>query len=398
MSTSFVPEDNRLSTIERAVAHPLFYDLLLNRVSTFGPRRFRETFERLPSAKSVVLDFENSKKIISISKPAQQQISQLKILLEERTKGLFENKVFMGVLADLEWESESGNAIVSLQDTAYPKLLKEIYDAPQLLFVKGNLDLLNRTQVSIVGSRGPSQTGLRDTYAFSKSLAQSGLVITSGLAMGIDAAAHQGAIDAKPKSTVAVLAHGLDAIYPKRNQKLAQKILDGKGTLVSEFPIGIKPRPEYFPRRNRIISGVAKGVLVMEAAVKSGSLITAYSALNQNREVFAIPGSIHNPMARGCHRLIKEGAKLVETSQDILEEFPDFTEARADASVPNKPLVMKELSTSQTRILAVLDYEGTELNQIAESLKWPIDKVSSNLTMLELKGLVFSGEYGYRKA
>ena len=221
---------------------------------------------------------------------------------------------------DIAWlEASDRHHILSIHCDAYPALLKLINDPPSLLYVHGNLEILNDPQIGVVGSRNPTQSGNNSAYDFAKHLAQTGLCITSGLALGVDGAAHQGALDGNGP-TIAVTATGIDRVYPAKHRGLAHKIAEA-GAIITEFPVGSHPDSRHFPRRNRIISAMSYGVLVVEAALKSGSLITARLAMEQNREVFAIPGSIHNPLAKGCHQLIRQGAKLVETADDILEEM-----------------------------------------------------------------------------
>lgn len=210
--------------------------------------------------------------------------------------------------------------LLAWTDSHYPPRLREINRPPPILFIKGNKEALSQPQLAIVGSRQASQYGIETAYRLSREMGQAGLIITSGLALGIDKASHEGAlITSSP--TIAVLGSGLDIIYPFTHRTLAQHILTKQGTLLSEFPFGTSPKPAHFPQRNRIISGLSLGTLVVEAALRSGSLITARYALEQNREVFAIPGSIYNPLSVGCHQLLKQGAKLVMTPQDILEEL-----------------------------------------------------------------------------
>lgn len=221
--------------------------------------------------------------------------------------------------AALAWAGEPGNAILTLADDAYPRSLLSIADPPCLLYAKGDLRLLTRPSLAIVGSRNATPGGLQNATRFARALAGSGFCIVSGLALGIDAAAHEGAL-AAAGGTVAVIGTGIDRVYPARHQSLARRIVE-HGLIVSEFPLGSKPLAANFPRRNRIISGLSLGVLVVEAALESGSLITARLAADQGREVFAIPGSIHSPQTKGCHRLIKQGAKLVESAEDLLEEL-----------------------------------------------------------------------------
>ncbi len=221
---------------------------------------------------------------------------------------------------DLGWLEGGGQRhLLTLADDRYPARLRTLDDAPPVLFAYGDPELLPLPQLAMVGSRAATPQGRENAHAFAAALSGRGLTITSGLADGIDGAAHQGALSAGGL-TIAVCATGLDQVYPARHRDLARRIADC-GLLVSEFPVGVGPLAHHFPRRNRLISGLALGVLVVEAAVGSGSLVTARLALEQNREVFAIPGSIHNPQARGCHRLIRQGAKLVESVDDILEEL-----------------------------------------------------------------------------
>ena len=209
----------------------------------------------------------------------------------------------------------TGTAIVTMADADYPEPLRHIHDGPLVLYVRGDRSLLGREQIGIVGSRNATRAGLEHARSFAAALGQKGLLVTSGLALGVDGAAHAGALDAG-FPTVAVIGNGVDKPYPYRHRTLSERIA-GEGVIVSEYPPGTSAKAGHFPRRNRIISGLSRGILVVEAGLKSGSLITARLALEQGREVFAIPGSVHNPLARGCHHLIRQGAKLVETVDDI---------------------------------------------------------------------------------
>ena len=229
------------------------------------------------------------------------------------------NKTKPDISADLKWKLEDNHHIITLFDEAYPAQLKQLPDAPPILYVRGDPDYLKQPQLAVVGTRNPTAVGRKTAREFASHLSNAGITITSGLASGIDGASHEGALQGLA-GTIAVVAHGLDIVYPAQHQKLAQRITE-HGAVISEMPVGTQPQRGLFPRRNRLISALALGTLVVEAAFKSGSLITAKYALEQNREVFAIPGSIHNPMARGCHQLIRQGAKLVETAGDILEEL-----------------------------------------------------------------------------
>ncbi len=236
------------------------------------------------------------------------------------------------ISAALDWAQQAGNAILTLADPAYPQALLECADPPTLLYVKGHVELLNRPMLAMVGSRNATAQGERDAEAFARHLASAGLTIVSGLALGIDAAAHRGALDSRA-GTVAIIGTGADRLYPARNADLGRQIAE-RGAIVSEFPLGTPAVASNFPRRNRLIAGLAKGTLVVEAAPKSGSLITARLAAESGREVFAIPGSIHAPQSKGCHQLIRQGAKLVETAQDVLEElrWDSCGELRADSA------------------------------------------------------------------
>jgi DNA processing protein len=223
----------------------------------------------------------------------------------------------------LTWLEDNNNHVVTLADSDYPQALLNIPDPPLLLYVKGRVDLLNHVALAIVGSRSATPQGIHNAEAFARSLSDAGLCIISGLAHGIDAAAHRGALRGSGNgqgSSIAVVGTGLDKVYPASNRDLAHALAQ-HGTLISEFPLGTPPLAANFPRRNRLISGMGLGCLVVEASLQSGSLITARLALEQGREVFAIPGSIHAPQSKGCHALLKQGAKLVETAQDILEEL-----------------------------------------------------------------------------
>lgn len=220
------------------------------------------------------------------------------------------------VIAALQWASIADNHILHYEHEHYPPLLKEIYNPPMILFVQGNLDILSLPQIAIVGARKPTKEGFYNANLFASELANAGLVITSGLALGIDYTAHKAAVKLE-KPTIAVLGTGLNEIYPKKHTALSRDILETGGALMSEYPLHMPAKPQNFPRRNRIIAGLSLGTLVVEAAPKSGSLITARLSMEENREVFTIPGSIHKLQSRGCHQLIREGASLVETTFDI---------------------------------------------------------------------------------
>jgi len=242
-----------------------------------------------------------------------------RVVPEAIAAGIVSDERAEHVAAALDWAAQPGNSVLTLADAEYPKQLLELPDPPMLLYVRGDARLLAAASLAIVGSRNATPQGTSNAEAFARAFSGAGLAIVSGLALGVDAAAHRGGLAGRG-STVAVLGCGADVVYPEGNAGLFARIA-AKGTIVSEFPLGSPPLRDNFPRRNRLISGLSRGCLVVEAALASGSLITARLAAEQGREVFAIPGSIHSPLARGCHALIKQGAKLVESAQDVLEEL-----------------------------------------------------------------------------
>jgi len=296
--------------------------------------------------------------------------------------------------------------IINFNDVKYPQLLKQIYDPPLVLYVQGNSHLLNSPQLALVGSRSATKAACETAFILSKQLGQQHYVVTSGLALGIDAAAHQGALTERT-GTIGVVANGLDQVYPVRHKKLAQQIMSSGGAIVSEFFPGVLPRPGHFPKRNRLISGLSLGVVVIEAEMKSGSLITARCALEQNREVFAIPSSILNTQAKGCHWLIKQGAKLVEQCSDITDEF-DFTNQPSlhliNSLQVNQALILGVMPAEEKIIekglcndvlLASVGFEVTPVDKLVSRSRLPVDEVLTRLTMLELSGLVSAVPGGY---
>lgn len=310
------------------------------------------------------------------------------IAKKSQLTGLFDADLAKRVEATLEWGEQDNQSLLPLGAEHYPQRLQQISDPPILLSVRGSVSSLNDPQLAIVGSRHASKLGVNSAKDFAHYLSDQGLGITSGLALGIDTAAHEGGLLGIGK-TVAVVATGLDRIYPARNKALGHQIVE-QGAMVSEFPLGSKPLAFHFPQRNRIISGLSVGTLVVEAALKSGSLITARSALEQGREVFAMPGSINNPQAKGCHQLIKQGAKLVESGQDIFEELAGIIELKP-TTVPvqyeHSSETKLELETN-ARILAYLQYEPISLDELVVLSKMPVSEILSQMTLLELSGEV----------
>ena len=300
---------------------------------------------------------------------------------------------------DLEWLNAADNHhIITINCPEYPKLLKQTDSSPPLLYVHGELSIINDPQLAIVGSRNPTQSGMTSAYDFAKYLAQTGLCITSGLALGIDGSAHQGALDGNGP-TIAIIATGIDRVYPAKHRDLAHKIVE-TGAIISEFPIGTQPRSGNFPRRNRIISGLAHGTLVVEAALKSGSLITARLASEQGREVFSIPGSIHNPLAKGCHQLIRQGAKLVETAQDILEEMSAVIDlSDVDQSILEQPSNTDTTETNNIEsehqiLLDKMGYDPIPIDKLVVSTGFKAESIAAMLLILELQNQVSSNGGG----
>ncbi len=310
---------------------------------------------------------------------------------------------------DSEWLLRNSAQVVPLNDPRYPPLLLEIADPPPLLYVWGDVECLSAPQLAVIGSRRPSRQGLSDAHDFAKALAAGGFVVTSGLAYGIDAAAHQAALEAGGR-TVAVLGSGLDDIYPAVHADLAHAISE-RGAVISEFALGTPPRANQFPSRNRIISGLSLGVLVVEAAMQSGSLVTARLAAEQNREVFALPGSIHNPVSRGCNSLIRQGATLIQSTQDILTELGGWAEAPALAELTAKALALPlqsergpepvsapDLGEDEATVLAAIGAAPISLDEILVGTTQALPSLLAILADLELMGLIESRGGSYCRA
>ncbi|MEQ8206550.1 MAG: DNA-processing protein DprA [Woeseia sp.] len=288
----------------------------------------------------------------------------------------------------LRWSDEDGNLLIPVTSNDYPELLRQINGWPPLLYLKGSVDALHLPAIAIVGSRNPTRGGENNSQQFAKHLGECGFTIVSGLAQGIDSAAHRGALSAGA-TTIAVLGHGIDRVYPASNHDLAHAIA-GNGALLSEYPLGTPPRREHFPARNRLISGLSLGTLVIEAAYRSGSLITARLASEQGREVFAIPGSIHNALARGCHRLIRDGAKLVESAADIIDELRPLV----GHLMQHKDVVSNTENGAVVRnpehesLLTTMGFDPVSADELAAKCALTIEQVCSMLLILELEGQV----------
>jgi DNA processing protein len=294
----------------------------------------------------------------------------------------------------LDWLDKPHRHLITIFDDDYPELLKSIHSAPVILYAVGQREVLGSLHFAIVGSRNPSTSGRKMAEEFAAELSASGLTVCSGLALGIDYHSHLGALNSG-SATVAVLGNGLNTIYPARHKNIASQIVEN-GLLLSEYPPGTKPNPGNFPQRNRIISGMSSGVLVVEAAKRSGSLITANYAIEQGRDVFAIPGSIHNPLARGTHSLIKQGAKLVETVDDIIEELAPILSLVIDKR--SFPVISKkmesELADDYKLLLNSMGYDGVTVDSLVELSGLTAEVVSSMLLILELEGMVESQQGG----
>ena len=381
-----------------------FYPLLLSLLPGVGPSTYWSLLEHFGSAQTVL--FSPPETLPRISTEAK------KVLYEFQRQGEISPLACKGLAVLEALEKQQAQLITHLHED-YPDLLKQTHRPPPVLYVKGNTTLLALPQIAIVGTRNPTNSGIENARIFSRYLSQGGFTITSGFAMGIDAAAHESALATTGK-TIAVMATGIDLIYPRRHQAMADMLLEQNGLLITEFVPGTAPHAVNFPRRNRIISGLSLGVLVIEAAVKSGSLITARYATEHNREVFAVPGSIHNPQSKGCHKLIKEGAQLVETGEDIIKQiegiihhFADqqaVVETKSDKRKPNKskPSTLNNayqhansLSKKEQQILASIGYDTIATEQVIERTGFTSAEVTATLLDLELRGVVKHSGWGY---
>jgi DNA processing protein len=330
---------------------------------------------------------EKARKLLEVfglpSNIFKAELSALRKVVSERVAMALTKEVSADILAQIEltrhWCENPNNHVLTLVDNAFPNALLNIADPPILIYAKGRLDLLSAQSIAVVGSRNATAQGIANAEKFSEALSGAGLTISSGMAAGIDTAAHQGGLRG-PGSTIAVIGTGADIVYPARNRGLAHLIADG-GCIVSEYPLGMPAIASNFPRRNRIISGLAQGVLVIEAAAKSGSLITARMASEQGRDVFAIPGSIHSPLSKGCHQLIKQGAKLVDSAQDILEEL--CIKPGIEGNCNSEPSNENELEDLLT---IALGYDPVHVDVLVERTGYDIGNLTGLLLERELEG------------
>lgn len=310
----------------------------------------------------------------------QDKASLARVVGERRASAIVAGADATQIQATLDWLADDANQLLTLADDDYPPWLLEIANPPTLLYLKGRRELLRQTCMAVVGSRNATPGGVQNAESFSQALSAAGLTVVSGMAMGIDAAAHRGGL-AAAASTIAVVGTGLDLVYPARNKALAHQI-SSQGLIVSEFALGTPALAANFPRRNRIISGLARGVLVVEAALASGSLITAREAAEQGREVFAIPGSIHSPFCKGTHQLIKQGAKLVDDVHDI------FDELAWSGGLPALSPVEVSKVESHTSLMNALGYDAVTIDELCSRMSTPPDALISQLIELELDGRV----------
>ena len=351
--------------------------LRLRHASDVGPRSVSSLLERFQTPAAIFAASSSALGSCGLSAPA--------------LNGLLASEPTEAIDRDLAWGAQADNHILPMDSPLYPDRLRTIRDAPVVLYVRGDPEVLATPQLAMVGSRNPSPEGKATAREFAADIAARGLTITSGLALGVDAACHAGTLGADGL-TIAVAGTGPDRIYPAKHRELAERILEN-GAIVSEFPVGTRAQPAFFPRRNRIVSGLSLGTLVVEAAVRSGSLTTARHALEQGREIFAIPGSIHNPLARGCHQLIRQGAKLVETTDEILEELAPLLDpelhlpGRADARA-NTEMSSVTPDSTDSDLLACFGHTAMSIDELSQRSQLPAADVASTLLLLELHGQV----------
>ena len=342
--------------------------LRLHSLPDIGPQRFYKLLEVFASASSA----------LSAPAAAWRAIGMPQSSVDARRSETVREQALLG----LRWAEHSQQHVLLHDMPEYPALLKETTGAPPLLFVQGDIAILERPQIAIVGSRNATKPSLDTAQSFARTLAKGGFVVTSGLALGVDAAAHQGALDVQGK-TIAVVGTGLNRVYPARHRALAEEIIAQGGALVSELTLNSAPHASHFPRRNRIISGLSLGVLVVEASPSSGSLITARLAAEQGREVYAIPGSIHSPGARGCHQLIRDGALLVECVDDILASLRGW-----QYSAPIVEKTVQHTLILQHPLLELLKVRPLNIDELVELSGMPLHKILSLLTEFELQGQI----------
>ena len=332
------------------------------------------------SARKLLAAFGSPQAVLAAPMAALREVAGTSIVKALTTASPALETLIETTLNWLAAETDVPRSLIALGEPLFPAALLHAADPPLLLYAQGNTALLNGQSLAVVGSRNPTRQGTDNARSFSAELSHAGLTIVSGLALGIDAAAHEGGLEGAA-STIAVVGTGLDRVYPKRHLALAHRIAKN-GLIVSEYSLGTPPLPANFPNRNRIIAGLSRATLVVEAALKSGSLITARLASESGRDVFAIPGSIHSPQSRGCHALIKQGAKLVETAQDILEEFQPARAATKSATPQGT------LDPDEDPVLAALGFDPATIDALIARTDWSAAALSVHLLELELSGRI----------
>lgn len=364
------------------------YFLALNRIDRIGPRTIMKLLRRWPNLQEMFESTVHELVIAGMPSALAYSIKSFDLNLID---------------ADLRWAQEKNHHLLTWADENYPLLLKEIDDPPAVLYARGDMSAVAQIPVAMVGTRKPSISGQETARYFARALSSRHITIVSGLALGIDAQAHQGSLDVGGK-TVAVMGTGIDCIYPRQHKALSEEICQN-GLILTEFPLKTTPNPGHFPRRNRIISGLSRITLIVEAAIKSGSLITARLALEQNRDVLAIPGSILNPQARGCHHLLQQGAKLVTSVEDVLDELKIDYDLLNKVSSPlregNKEedtlFRSKRLAPENQNLVKCIGYEITSVDQIVRRSGQGVSDVTSQLAQLELQGLIKAVTGGYMR-
>jgi DNA processing protein len=347
--------------------------LLLNRVPHVGPRTIKKLLTYWPEPEII---FKLSKSDLKQAGLSERVVNQL-IGVDKKS-----------ILPDLRWQEAANHTLLTWADANYPSSLRDIPDAPPVLYARGDIQALKTLKLSIIGSRSPTAAGAKAAFEFARDLGAHAITIVSGLALGIDGQAHRGCLSGKGK-TIAILGAGIDCIYPRQHARLADEI-QREGLLLSEFPLGTAPLAGHFPRRNRIISALSLATLVIEASIKSGSLITAHLALEQNRSVMALPGSIYNPQAKGCHTLLQQGAALVTSPREVLEELCVERRFRSSGN--------KELDSSMGgtgSLTTYISFEVTTIDSIVDRSSLPVEDVITDLAELELQGHVQAVPGGY---
>lgn len=360
-------------------SHKLRYWLAILQLPDTGPRTILPWLERFSGIDALFHASEENWREQGISERHRQALKCIDWIQVDR---------------ELQWGSQDDRHIITFDDADYPAFLKQTAAPPLVLYVRGMRSVLSHRQIAVVGSRHATPGGLKNAAFFAAALSECGWAVTSGLAQGVDGASHRGALAAKGK-TIGVAGTGLHHVYPRAHSGLVEEIVQNGGAVISEFPLDTPPRASNFPRRNRIIAGLAQGVLVVEAALKSGSLITARHALESGREVFAIPGPIHHPLSKGCHLLIRQGAKLVEAVEDIVEEF-GTQDSRVSCN-PERPAreCAHDLAPRCREILEQIGHDITPMDMILWRCGLTAGEVSSILLTLELKGYIQSVPGGY---